>query len=554
MRDIAGICSFSPACIRLDGAEKIAVEREGRSHTLLFDGELYNTDSRSLLAGLMEEGERFLEKCNGVFAFAYWDGRTLLLARDRLGVKPLYYALEDGRLYFASTLKTLFTLGVQPKIDQNSLREIFALGPAHTPGSGVFSGVKEVLPAQCLRFDGDGLHASTYWRLRSLPHTDGHDETVGKVAELVRDSVECQTNADAPVCALLSGGLDSSLVSAISAKKLAAQGKQLTTFSFDFAGNDAYFRENANAFQPSRDAPFAREMAEYLHAEHIELTCGSAALADLLEPAMLARDLPGMADVDASLLYFCGLVGNEYKVALTGEVADEVFMGYPWFRSEAVFARREFPWSDMDARRTFLRDDVLDELDLEAYAQAAYETAAAETPYFDDDDKASPLESFETAERRKIAWLNLCWFGQTLLDRMDRCARAASLTARVPFADYRLLEYVWNIPWALQNKDGCVKYVLRMAGRGWLPDAVLWRRKSPFPKTYNPEYTQIIAQRMRDLLASPNEPIHALIDKKKAEAFLREAEYNKPWYGQLMAGPQRIAYFLQVNAWLKRYG
>ncbi|MDR3314533.1 MAG: asparagine synthase (glutamine-hydrolyzing) [Oscillospiraceae bacterium] len=559
-----GLAHTRLAIIDPAGAAQPMRRREGaREGVLVYNGELYNTaelraelanrgcafttssDTEVLLCGLLREGAAFLRKLNGIFAFAFWDGERLLLARDRLGVKPLYYAMENERLLFGSEPKALFALGLQPRLDDNSLRELFALGPAHTPGNGVFRGVREVLPAQWLNMTPGGLRSGFYWQLQSLPHSHNEVETIETTAFLVQDAVERQMVSDVPICTFLSGGLDSSLVTAICAQKRREQGGRLTTFSFDFAGNDDYYKENA--FQPSRDAPFAAEMAEYLQTEHVQLECDNLALADLLEPAMLARDCPGMADVDASLLYFCTIVGRQFKVTLTGETADEIFGGYPWFRSPQAFAQRRFPWSDMEARRSFLRGDVLQQLDLDAYAQAAYDDSVAQTPRWAGD---SP----EAARRREIAWLNLQWFMQTLLDRMDRCSMSSCLEARVPFADHRILEYVWNIPWALKYKDDTVKYILRAAGRGWLPDSVLHRPKSPYPKTYHPAYEALLAERMRDLLRSPGEPLHTYVDPKKAEAFLSApSDYGKPWYGQLMAAPQRIAWFLQFNAWLKQY-
>ncbi|MDR1927628.1 MAG: asparagine synthase (glutamine-hydrolyzing) [Oscillospiraceae bacterium] len=546
------------------GAQPMLRRIGQRSFALVYNGELYNTaelrtgleakgwrwetssDTEVLLAGLIEEGEAFLQKPNGIYAFAFWDGEALLLVRDRLGVKPLFYAVEGDLLYFGSEPKALFACGWKPALDEDGLRQLFALGPAHTPGSGIFRGVKELLPGECLRMNGSGIGRTLYWRLQSLPHTDGAAETVEKTAFLVRDAIERQMVSDVPICTFLSGGLDSSLVSAVCARRLAAKGKRLRTFSFDFTGNDEYYR--ANAFQPSRDTPFALEAARWLGTEHTALECGYRELAALLEQAMEARDLPGMADVDASLLYFCAIVGKECKVTLTGECADEIFGGYPWFRSEAAFQERVFPWSrDHAARRTFLREELLEALRLEEYAQNAYEDCVRQCPRLEG-------EAPEEARRREIAWLNLRWFMQTLLDRMDRCSMSACLEARVPFADHRILEYVWNVPWGLKYKNQTVKHLLREAGRGWLPESVLFRQKSPYPKTYHPAFERLLAARMRDVLANPNEPLHTYVDRKKAERFLSApADYGKPWFGQLMAAPQRVAYFLQVNAWLKKY-
>jgi len=539
---ISGTCSFAPRpYIQLEHASAVNTVEGGRRHLLALCGELFDCSAQELLAGLMSQGPAFLRKLNGAFALAYWDGdaKSLLLARDHIGAKPLFYSLCGERLFFGSQPKHLFAQGLKPEVNADSLRELFALGPAHSPDNGVFRGLFNILPGEYLLFGRDGLHRSFYWQLQSRPHEDDHDTTIEAVTQLVHKGVERQLNGGKNLCVFLSGGLDSSLVASIAAKRL-----KITAFSFDFEGNDEHYQ--SNAFQPACDAPFAREMAEHLNSEHHELRCPSTELADLLEPAMLARDLPGMADIDSSLLYFCSKISGGFDAALTGETADEVFGGYPWFRSEEAFSQQKFPWSDMTARRSFLRDDLLDYLDLDAYAKQAYDSSVAQTP-------RCAADSPEEARRREIAWLNLRWFMQTLLTRMDRMA--GNLSCRAPLADRHLLEYVWNIPWEIKYHSSHVKYLLRMAGRGLLPEHVLWRKKSPFPKTHNPQYERILAERMRDILASPGEPVNALIDKQKAEAFLSApAGHGAPWYGQLMAAPQRVGYFLQVNAWMKHYG
>ncbi|MCL2106082.1 MAG: asparagine synthase (glutamine-hydrolyzing) [Oscillospiraceae bacterium] len=533
------------------GQLKLRAETMRRGCVVLaFDGALYNMDMEGLFEGLARRGAGFLRELDGCFALAFWDGRqregTLLLARDRIGAKPLFYARENDRLYFGSEPGSLFDAGFEPALDKDSLRELFALGPARSPGHGVFRGLRELLPGQWMTVGREGPREGFYWKLESRAHSDTYEETIEKTTALLQSAVERQMVSEKPLCAFLSGGLDSSLVSAIAARRLAERGELLASFSFDFAGNSGHYK--ASAFQPSQDAPFAAEMAEHLRTKHTVLECGPRTLADLLEPAVIARGFPGMGDIDSSLLYFCSMVGREYGVALTGECGDEIFGGYPWFRGEAAFRERCFPWSrDMEARKTFLRDDVLAELRLEDYARAAYEASVAETPRLESDTP-------EEARRREIAWLNLRWFMQTLLCRMERCGAATGVDGRVPFADTRLLEYAWSIPWEMKCKDGVVKNILREAGRGLLPESVRARQKSPFPKIYDPAYERLLAERMRDLLASPNEPVHSYVDKAKAEAFLRApADYGKPWYGQLMAAPQRVAWFLQLNYWLKAY-
>ncbi len=538
-----------------------------RQAAIVYNGEIYNMnalrrelmgkgctfsttcDTEVLLTGFLEEGPDFVKKLNGIFAFAIWEEekKRLWLYRDRLGVKPLFYLWQDGCLAFASEIKGLLCFpGFSPRVTQEGLCEVFALGPAKTIGKGVIDGVRELKPAHYLCIDCDGQTEGCYWKLESRVHEDSYEETVEKTRYLLEDAVTMQMLSDIPISTFLSGGIDSSIVTAICAKKLGREGKTLNTFSFDFEGNSRYFQPNA--FQPSQDRPFADRMADVCHTNHRHLECDCGRLICDLERAVEARDLPGMADVESSLLYFCSRVVQHNKVTLTGECADEIFGGYPWFHRKEMLALDAFPWSPVtDPRKALLRDDVLQRLPMEEYAREAYRNTIRETPRLSG-------ESQEEARRREIAWLNLRWFMITLLDRMDRTSMYSGLEARVPFADHRIVEYIWNVPWHMKCPGGAVKGLLRDAVKGLLPEDVRCRKKSPYPKTYHPEYERQLGKHLLDLLSDPNAPIGRLADRKKVETFLHTpSDYGKPWYGQLMAGPQMLAYLIQVNTWLKRY-
>lgn len=450
-------------------------------------------------------------------------------------------------MVFSSELKGLFQYpGIEPVIDREGLGEVFGLGPAKTYGKGVFRGVLEVLPGHFLEYGKEGLKDQAYWKLEAKQHEDTPEQTVEKTSWLIHDAVKLQMLSDIPICTFLSGGVDSSLVTSICAKELHKEGKQLNTFSFDFRNNHQYFQ--ANAFQPSEDRPWVDRMVEYADTHHTYLECENRNLISNLYQAVEARDLPCMADVESSMLYFCSKVVKENKVTLTGECADEIFGGYPWFHRKECFEADCFPWSmDMEPRKALLRDDILEKVDLEAYYKAAYQKTIDETPALDGED---PLE----ARRREISYLNLRWFMVTLLDRMDRTSMYSGLEARVPFADHRIVEYLYNVPWELKCFNGEAKGLLRAAGREDLPKEVLYRRKSPYPKTYDPNYERLLADELRQVMKQKEAPINQLIDLKKTERFLESPkDYGRPWYGQLMAGPQMIAYLLQINYWLEHY-
>ena len=550
------------------GHQPMTRVREGRSMTIVYNGEIYNmrelreeledqgirfettSDTEVILAGYEVYGTEVVQKLNGIFAFAIWDSwrQSLYLFRDHSGIKPLFYTRQGQTLVFASELKGLFEFPeVRPELDREGLCEVFGLGPAKTYGKGVFAGVKEVRPGHFLEVRASGQREICYWRLESRPHEESYEETVEHTRELVTSSIRRQMLSDVEICTFLSGGVDSSLVTAVCSQELKKQGKRLTTYSFDFKDNNVNFK--SNAFQPSQDRPWVERMVEFAGTDHHFLECDREELYEELFWAVDARDLPCMADVESSMLYFCRQVAARNKVTLTGECADEIFGGYPWFHKKECFEAHAFPWSmDMAPRTMLLKDEVLRELPLEEYAREAYEKTISETPVL-------PGETEEESRRREISYLNLKWFMQTLLDRMDRTSMYSGLEARVPFADHRIIEYVWNVPWSMKCHGGIVKGLLRAAGEPFLPRDVLYRRKSPYPKTYDPAYEELVKQNMRLLLEEKDAPLNRLIDREKVLQYMdNPLDYGRPFYGQLMAGPQLLAYLLQVNYWMQKWG
>lgn len=535
--------------------------------TIAYNGEIYNTpalrrelekegailettcDTEVILIGYLLHGVEYIKQLNGIFAFAIYDDtqKRLYLFRDRLGVKPLFYTLFNNTLIFSSELKGILCFpDFKARADRDSLCEIFGLGPAKTYGKGVFKDIDELLPGHYLEYCRSDLSTKCYWKLESHPHKDSWEKTVEKTRYLVTDAIRLQMLSDVPICTFLSGGVDSSLVTAVCSSELQKQGKKLDTYSFDFKDNDKNFR--ANAFQPSQDRPWVDMMIAHCRTNHQYLECTNAELYNYLFEAVDARDLPCMADVEASMLYFCKRVAKNHKVTLTGECADEIFGGYPWFHKKECFEADCFPWSmDFSPRTMLLKDNVLALLPLEEYAHAAYAKTISEVPVLEG-------ENAEEKRRREISYLNIKWFMQTLLDRMDRTSMHAGLEARVPFADHRIVEYLWNVPWHMKCKDGTVKGLLRASADGLLPGEVLYRRKSPYPKTYDPAYENLLRTSIVEVLSDTRSPLRELIDFSKVLEFIQHpSDYGRPFYGQLMAGPQLLAYLLQVNYWLEKY-
>lgn len=548
-----------------NGAQPMSAMKDGYTYTIAYNGELYNApelretlhslgytfettcDTEVLLKAYIHYGEQVAEQLNGIYAFAVDDEARgiVYLCRDRFGVKPLFYTQVGNRLVFGSEIKALFRYpGITPVIGRQGLCEVLGLGPMRTAGCGVFENIHELLPGYCAVFDRNGLHTRAYYTLKSYEHTDSFEKTVETVRGLLEDIIARQTASDVPLCTFLSGGLDSSVVTALAAREMRKKGMELATYSFDFEGNRQFF--TPSAFQPDQDQPWAEKVSRILSTYHTTLVCDNLSLADSLSSALHAKDLPGMADVDGSLVYFCGLVKKNHTVAVCGECADEIFGGYPWFHKKEMLEAHTFPWSpDLSVRTRLLTPELREALQIESYVQERYEELLEQVPRLEGE---SPKE----ARRREIGYMNIYRFMSTLLDRKDRCSMAHGLEVRVPFADHRLLEYVFNTPWEYKARNGVPKALLREAARGLLPDDVLDRRKSPYPKTHNPGYEAILKQRLRAVLQQSDSPLHGLIADDVIRGLLSESfDYGKPWFGQLMAGPQLLAYLLQIDEWIR---
>ncbi len=550
------------------GKQPMLKETEHKKYVICYNGELYNTeelrkslmqrgytfttssDTEVLLTSYMEWKEDCVDHLNGIFAFAIWDDASekLFIARDRLGVKPLFYSEKGKTFVYGSEIKALLAHPqVTTNIDRTGLSEVFGLGPSRTPGHGLFKDVDELRAGHAMTVTKAGLRVWRYWNLVSKEHKDSLEETAEKVRTLFIDSIERQLVSDVPVSTFLSGGLDSSAITAIATNHYRDNDLgALPTFSLDYQGNKPYFQ--VSKFQPSSDQEWIEKMVEAFSTDHHEEIITGVELASLLREAVEVRDQPGQADIDSSLLWLCRNIKKHTTVALSGECADEIFGGYPWFHDPEA-AGDSFPWiRSLDGRIDLLHDDWQSKLKIEDYVRERYQATIAETPRLDG-------ESNVDAKRRELFYLNIQWFMSQLLDRKDRMSMGAGLEVRVPYADHHLVEYVWNIPWEMKMANGREKGILRKAMEGILPQEVLYRKKSPYPRTFQPEYTEQVSQWMRKILTDSEARIFEFLKKDKVEKIVESAgkEFKDPWYGQLMRGPQLIAHLCQIDYWLRKY-
>lgn len=535
----------------------------GVSYTIVYNGEIYNTaelteiiksrgitpetycDTEVVLYLYILFGEKCAEMLNGIFAFAVFNGRTkeVCLVRDRFGIKPLFYAFDGKTMIFASEIKAILKYpSIKPIVDEKGIWQLIFLTPVRLSG-GIFRNVSELEPAHYGIWRDGTFKKRRYWELKAAVCTESRDEVIAHTRFLLTDAIERQLVSDVPLCTLLSGGLDSTVISGVAARCLKERGEELSTYSFEYEGNRESF--HSSLFQPQSDDDYARFAAEFLGTEHHILAASTEDVVNALKPAAAARDFPGQADIDSSLYYFCSLIKKNHTVALSGECADEIFGGYPWFYRPEMLENPFFPWiHDPMIRAKLFNEDFARPNEGYEYLRGEYQRSMAECPVLENDS-----DSMKTS--RRATWLSVNYFMASLLERKDRMSMASSVEVRVPFADHRILEYVFNVPWEIKFENGVEKALLRNAMRDYIPEKVFSRKKSPYPKTQNPAYEQAVLNRVRERLQDSGSVLHNILNFKAFNSFINGE--NETWFGQLMAKPQLLAWLIQLDYWSDAY-
>ncbi|WP_432188009.1 asparagine synthase (glutamine-hydrolyzing) [Streptomyces sp. Tue6028] len=518
-------------------------ELEAQGHRFTTD-----SDTEVVLRGYLAWGEALAERLNGMYAFAVWDGRhdKLVMIRDRMGIKPFYYYPTSDGVLFGSEPKAILANPLAPaRVTLDGLRELFTM--IKTPGHAVWDGMREVEPGTVVTVDRTGTRSRSYWRLETREHTDDRDTTIATVRSLLDDIVRRQLVADVPRCTLLSGGLDSSAMTAIAARQLRADGERVRSFAVDFVGQAENFV--ADELRGTPDTPYVHDVARAAGTDHQDIVLDTQALADPAVRAKVigARDLPvGFGDMDASLYLLFRAIRAHSTVALSGESADEVFGGYLQFFDEEARSADAFPWLVSFGRHfgddaDVLRPDLTKALDIETYVADGYRSAVSGIRRLEGES------DFEYRMRR-ICHLHLTRFVRILLDRKDRMSMAVGLEVRVPFCDHRLVEYVYNTPWALKSFDGREKSLLREATADVIPTSVYDRVKSPYPSTQDPAYATALQEQARELLTRPSHPVFDLVDEERVKlAAHRDTPVNH------QAARRGLERTLDLAVWLDMY-
>lgn len=534
------------------GQQPMQYHLYNHQYTITYNGEIYNmieikkklvtlgyqfhttSDTEVILAAYDAYKEKCVEMFEGIFAFVISDGKKLFIARDQLGVKPLYYAFQDQTLIIASEIKCILSYLNEAIIDKHGIKELLGLGPSCTPGSTIYRDVFSLRPAHYMTFDGH-IKVKRYWLPKEKEHTDNLEQTIHKVKELVIESIQKQLLSDVPVSTMLSGGLDSSIISAISSQFIT----NLSTYSISYEGQKEHFQ--AYAYQTTMDDDYIKEMIDQYKTDHKNIILTQKELIDSLKISLIARDMPGMADIDSSFYLFSNEIAKNHKVCLSGECADEIFGGYPWFYKEELYKQPHFPWMrDLDQKMNLFNKEI-QKLNIKDYIIEQYQNS---------------LKEINTNDfKKQMMYINMEWFMQTLLTRCDSQTMRSSLEVRVPFASTKIFEYVYNMPTSFMFYNNEEKGILRKAFEDFLPDDIAHRKKNPYPKTHHPLYTKLIIGKLNETLKDQNNILYQFFDKKQLLKLVetKGQSFKAPWFGQLMTGPQLLAYLYQIALWGKIY-
>lgn len=568
MKNMGGIIKDDEGFIDiLPSYETKIYKYNGKTYVITYDGDIYNKDelkndliSRGnyldtdceeelVLKAYVTWKEGCLERFEGVFSIGIWEveGRKLFLARDPIGAKSLFYSVLKDGVVFANHIKYIFESDeVKPEITYEGITELLMLGPSRRGTSAIFKDIASLEAGSYLEYSNGNIRIFKYDEFEAYENKEEFENVVDNIREIVIDSILKQYSGEDDVCTLLSGGLDSSIVTAVVADAVKQRGGKLKTFSVDYEGNDVYF--TSSSFQPDPDSKWIELMVDFLKTDHTTIKLSNTSLVDGLKDAMRLRGFPGMGDIDTSLMAFCGEMSKKAFIGLGGECADEVFGGYPWFNRDELLNSEFFPWiRSVRERREYINSEIKENFDVTGFAENVYFDQIKKVPKLSSEDKKSK-------RIREVGYLTYRWFLPVLLERQDKMARISEFKIRAPFCNFKLMKYVFNVPWEYRVYGDMEKGLLRYAFRDLLPEEVAFRKKCPYPKTYNPEYTNMIKDEFIKIMSNNNSPVLDIVDKDNVMKLASgEIEAERPWFGQLMKGPQVMAFLIQVNEWFREY-
>ena len=568
------------------GAQPISNEKG--NIWVVFNGEIYNhkevrgpleeaghqlstnSDTEVIVHAYEEYGDKFISKLRGMFAFALWDEtfQKLILARDHIGVKPLYYTTADGSLVFGSEIKALLALDTVPRqVDSKQILTLMTLQYVPTPDT-LFKGIRKLPAGHYLVCQGGKMMVRPYWELPKISTTVGEKVSSSQEKNLVEElrfkffaSVKEQLMSDVPLGAFLSGGLDSSLVVAAMTEQTR---QSVKTYSVGF--------ENQHDFN---ELKFAQKVSKALKSQHREIMVNAQMLNDLIPKLVKYQDDPVIDPAILPTFVVSLFARQEVKVVLTGEGADELFGGYRrysfdqlsqgvklipgWLKALVPFVTRGMKDPYKQAWHALTKGDLVkrhmawSRLCLEETLQGlAGEKLLYEMEHSKVEESMERI--FEGAEPYGFDNLNLMlymdlktWLPDDLLNKVDRMSMAASLEARVPYLDHRLVEFAFSLPSSMKLRGNTGKYILKKAAAKYLPKEIINRKKMGFGVPLGPWFRKELKPLLMDTLHSEKFQKRGYFNIAKTEEILQEHLSGKKDHHLLLYG------LLLVELWHRRF-
>jgi asparagine synthase (glutamine-hydrolysing) len=568
------------------GSQPQANERQ--NIWVVFNGEIYNhlelrkplekaghrfatnSDTEVLVHAYEEYGDAFVTKLRGMFAFALWDQtfQKLLIARDHLGVKPLYYTTADGNLIFGSEIKPLLTVStVKRQVDTKQILTLMTLQYVPSPDT-LLKGVRKLPAGHTLICQKGKILIKPFWELPKRPERVDQEVTPEKIKDWTDElqerffaSVKEQLMSDVPLGAFLSGGLDSSLVVAAMTQQTQ---KPVKTYSVGF--------ENQHDFN---ELKYSQQVAKYLKSQHQEIMVDARMLNDLIPKLVKYQDDPVIDPAVLPTFVVSMFARQEVKVVLTGEGADEMFGGYRrysfdrlagtvgkvpgWIRKMVPFMTKGLKdpyhqaWQALQKSDLVQRHLAWSRLSLESTLE---ELAGEKLLYEMEQSKVEEsLERlFENAEPYGFDNFNLMlyldlktWLPDDLLNKVDRMSMAASLEARVPYLDHRLVEFAFGLPSGVKLRQGEGKYILKQAAQKYLPKEIIYRQKKGFAVPLGPWFRHELKPLVVDLLRSDKFKDRGYFNPSQTEKLIEEHMSGRKDHHLILYG------MLLVELWHRRF-
>lgn len=499
-----------------------------------------------LLELFLEYGDDFLKDINGEFSLCIKNlvTKDTFLIRDKLGVKPLYYTiLSNGEIYVENRIdKLIKNTNITPIIDKEGVKMLALLGPAKEEGKTLFKNIYEVKPGCYNVYTSGKLIEVKYFDYINKINVDTKEEVKEKIKKVLEDSILKRCDKE-NVNVMLSGGLDSSIVTTV----LYNNNKKINSYSVDYENNNINF--SPNKFQKTQDKDFISKISDKTNSKHTNIIINEKQLIDNLREAVIARERPAMGDIDSSLLVFLKEMQKlNVNTCFTGECSDEIFLGYPWLYTEC--SKEKIPFiNNIELRKKFIKKNILSENEIDEYINNIYYK-------YINDLKLSDVIDDKSKKFIKNNYLTIKLFMPVLIERAEKISNYLNMNLKIPFADYRIFEYLFNVPFYYKiNNYYNEKSLLKEIYLDDLPIEIIKRKKSPYPKTYDPNYLESVQKILYEMLENENCKLKEIFDIEFIKEYIKKDGniYEGPFFGQLMTYPQVLAYLIQIEMWMQMY-